>query len=102
MTLFTPFVECPSMSKCSKIICSSGGNNYSNDGATTCSKWRNDYGVLMWAKCKIIWFGRGVVPEKENEALWELIKAHYLFPSETCRTWQKGHYSYHREGPLYV
>jgi hypothetical protein len=36
MTLFTPFLECPSMSKCSKII-SSGGNNYSNAGARTWS-----------------------------------------------------------------
>jgi hypothetical protein len=24
----------------------------------------------------------GVVPEKEKEALWELIKPHYVFPSE--------------------
>jgi hypothetical protein len=29
MTLFTPFLECPSTSKCLKIISSSGGNNYS-------------------------------------------------------------------------
>jgi hypothetical protein len=30
MTLFTPFLEFPSTSKCSKFISSSGGNNYSN------------------------------------------------------------------------
>jgi hypothetical protein len=35
MTLVTPFLECPSTSKCSKIINSSGGNNYSNAGART-------------------------------------------------------------------
>jgi hypothetical protein len=37
MTLFSPFLECPSTSKCSKIIFSSGGNNYSNAGARTWS-----------------------------------------------------------------
>jgi hypothetical protein len=33
-------------------------------------------------KYKIIWSDWGVVTEKEKEALWELIKAHYVFPSE--------------------
>jgi hypothetical protein len=46
------------------------------------SKWRNDYGVLARKKCKIIWSDWGVVPEKEKEALWKLITAHYVFPSE--------------------
>jgi hypothetical protein len=37
MTLFTPFLECPSMPKCLKFISSSGGNNYSNVEARTWS-----------------------------------------------------------------
>jgi hypothetical protein len=48
---------------CSKFISCSGGNNYSNNGVRT-------------------WFDWGVVPVNEKEALWELIKAHYVFPFE--------------------
>jgi hypothetical protein len=32
-------------------------------------------------KCKITWIDWGTVPVNEKEALWELIKAHYIFPS---------------------
>jgi hypothetical protein len=46
------------------------------------SKWLNDYGVLARKKCKITWIDWGIVPVNEKEALWELIKAHYVFPSE--------------------
>jgi hypothetical protein len=45
MTLFTPFLKCPSISKCSKIIFSSRGNNYSNAGATTWSP-KAEHGIL--------------------------------------------------------
>jgi hypothetical protein len=38
MTLFTHFLESPSMSKCSKFISSCGGNNYSNTGVRTWSQ----------------------------------------------------------------
>jgi hypothetical protein len=37
MTLFTTFVESPPTSVCSTIVCS-GGNNYSTNGAVTCSQ----------------------------------------------------------------
>jgi hypothetical protein len=37
MTLFIPFLEFPSMSKCSKFISSSGEHNYSHTGARTLS-----------------------------------------------------------------
>jgi hypothetical protein len=33
-------------------------------------------------KYKITRIDFGVVPVNEKEALWELIKAHYVFPSE--------------------
>jgi hypothetical protein len=33
-------------------------------------------------KCKITWIDWGVVPVNEKEALWELIKTHYVFPSK--------------------
>jgi hypothetical protein len=33
-------------------------------------------------KCKITWSDWGDVPVNEKEALWELIKAHYIFASE--------------------
>jgi hypothetical protein len=33
-------------------------------------------------KCKITWIDWGAVPVNEKEALWELIKAHNIFPSE--------------------
>jgi hypothetical protein len=46
------------------------------------SKWHNDCGVLAREKCKITWIDWGIVPVNEKEALWELIKAHYVFPSE--------------------
>jgi hypothetical protein len=46
------------------------------------SKWRNDYGVLAREKCKIIWIDWGAVLVNEKDALWELIKTHYVFPSE--------------------
>jgi hypothetical protein len=46
------------------------------------SKWCNDRGVLVRKKCKITWIDWGVVLVNEKEALWELIKAHYVFPSE--------------------
>jgi hypothetical protein len=36
MTLFTPFIECPSTLKCLKFVSSSGISNYSNAGARTC------------------------------------------------------------------
>ncbi len=46
------------------------------------SKWHNDYGVLAREKCKITQIDWGDVLVNEKEALWELIKAHYVFPSE--------------------
>jgi hypothetical protein len=46
------------------------------------AKWRNDCGVLAREKCKITWIDWGAVLVNEKEALWELIKAHYVFPSE--------------------
>jgi hypothetical protein len=46
------------------------------------AKWRNGCCVLAREKCKIPWIDWGVVPVNEKEALWELIKAHYVFPSE--------------------
>jgi hypothetical protein len=33
-------------------------------------------------KCKIIWIDWGTVLVNEKEALWELIKAHFVFPSK--------------------
>jgi hypothetical protein len=33
-------------------------------------------------KYKITWIDWDIVPVNEKEALWELIKAHYVFPSE--------------------
>jgi hypothetical protein len=46
------------------------------------SKWHNGCGVLAREKCKITWIDWGTVPVNEKKALWELIKAHYVFPSE--------------------
>jgi hypothetical protein len=46
------------------------------------SKWHNDYGVLAMEKCKSVWIDWGAGPVNEKEVLWELIKAHYVFPSE--------------------
>jgi hypothetical protein len=46
------------------------------------SKCYNDCGVLVREKCKITWIDWGIVPLNERESLWELIKAHYVFPSE--------------------
>jgi hypothetical protein len=46
------------------------------------SKWRNDYNVLAREKYKITWIDWGAVPINEKEDLWELIKAHYVFPFE--------------------
>jgi hypothetical protein len=46
------------------------------------ANWRNDCGVLAWEKCKITWIDWGAIPVNEKEALWEFIKAHYVFPSE--------------------
>jgi hypothetical protein len=46
------------------------------------SKWRNDCGVPAREKCKITWIDWGTVPVNEKEALWELIKAPYIFPFE--------------------
>jgi hypothetical protein len=46
------------------------------------SKWCNDYGVLAREKCKIIWIDWCAIPVNEKEALWQLIKSHYVFPFE--------------------
>jgi hypothetical protein len=46
------------------------------------SKWRNDYGVLVREKCKITWSDWSIVLVNEKEALSELIKTHYVVPSE--------------------
>jgi hypothetical protein len=46
------------------------------------SKWCNECGVLAREKCKITWIDWGVVLVNEKEALWELINAHYVFPSK--------------------
>jgi hypothetical protein len=46
------------------------------------SKWCNDSGVHAREKCKITWINWSAVLVNEKEALWELIKAHYLFPSK--------------------
>jgi hypothetical protein len=36
----------------------------------------------MREKCKNTWIDWGAIPVNGKEALWELIKAHYVFPSE--------------------
>jgi hypothetical protein len=119
MTLFSSFLECPSMLKCLKFISSLGettnvtlekelGPKKWNrwirslnkmqewiikvttqfpDGSpiepkSILSKWCNDCSVLAREKFKIIWSDRGVVPVKKKQALWELIKTYYVFPSE--------------------
>jgi hypothetical protein len=46
------------------------------------SKWRNGYNVLAREKYKITWIDWGAILVNEKEVLWELIKAHYVFPSE--------------------
>jgi hypothetical protein len=46
------------------------------------SKLCNDCGVLAREKCKITWIDCGAVRVNEKEALWKLIKAQYVFPSE--------------------
>jgi hypothetical protein len=46
------------------------------------SKWCNDDGVLVREKCKIAWIDWDAVLVNEKEALWELMKEHYVFPSE--------------------
>jgi hypothetical protein len=46
------------------------------------SKWCNVYSVLTREKYKITWIDWGVVPVNEKESLFELIKEHYVFPSE--------------------
>jgi hypothetical protein len=46
------------------------------------AKWRNDCSVLVMEKCKITWIDCGTVPVNDKEALCELIKAHYVFPSK--------------------
>jgi hypothetical protein len=46
------------------------------------SKWPSDCGVLAREKCKIIFIDWGTIPVSEKEALWEMIKAHYVFTSE--------------------
>jgi hypothetical protein len=46
------------------------------------SKWHSDCGVLAREKCKIIFIDWGAIPVSEKEALWEMIKEHYVFPSE--------------------
>jgi hypothetical protein len=46
------------------------------------SKWHNDCGDLVREKCEITWIDWGIVPVNEKEALWELMKGHYVFPSE--------------------
>jgi hypothetical protein len=93
MSIFTPFLECRSTSKCSKFIYCLGGNNYSNVVARTwslkaeqgvikvatqipdgspiepkgiLSKWRNDCGVLTMEKYKITWSDWGVVQVNEK------------------------------------
>jgi hypothetical protein len=45
-------------------------------------EWCNDCCVLAREKCKISWIDWGAIPVNEKEALCELIKAHYVFPSE--------------------
>jgi hypothetical protein len=46
------------------------------------SKWRNDCGVAVREKCKIIWSWDDVVSKDMQETLWGFIKEHYVFPSE--------------------
>jgi hypothetical protein len=46
------------------------------------AKWRNDFRVHAREKCKITWIDWGAIPVYEKEALRELIKEHYVFPSE--------------------
>jgi hypothetical protein len=46
------------------------------------SKWRSDYSGLAREKCKITWSDWVLVLVIQKEALWELIKAHSVFPSE--------------------
>jgi hypothetical protein len=53
---------------------------YCPDGSPI--EWHNDYGVLAREKCKIIWIDWGTVQVNGNDVLWELIKEHYVFPSE--------------------
>jgi hypothetical protein len=45
-------------------------------------EWCNDCCVLAREKCKISWIDWGAIPVNEKEVLCELIKAHYVFPSE--------------------
>jgi hypothetical protein len=45
------------------------------------SKWRNDCGVVVREKCKIVWSWDDVTKEMQ-ETLWGFIKEHYIFPSE--------------------
>jgi hypothetical protein len=56
------------------------GSPIENKGVN--AKCCNDCGVLVREKCKITWIDWKAVPENEKEALWELIKAHYVFPSK--------------------
>jgi hypothetical protein len=46
------------------------------------AKWRNDCGVLVREKCKITWIDWDIIPVNEKEALWELIRTQFVFPSE--------------------
>jgi hypothetical protein len=62
MTLFTPFIECPSTSKCSKIICSSEGNNYSNTGATTWPPKAEQGDKVLEQDAGRDYYGNDVVP----------------------------------------
>jgi hypothetical protein len=46
------------------------------------SKWHNECSVLARQKYNITWIDWVAFLVNEKEALWELIKAHYVFPSE--------------------
>jgi hypothetical protein len=46
------------------------------------AKWCNDCDILPMEKCNITWIDWGDVLVNEKKALWELIKEHYVFPSE--------------------
>jgi hypothetical protein len=66
------------------------------------SKWCNDDGVLVREKCKIAWIDWDAVLVNEKEALWELMKEHYVFPSEHEERGKRATILTHRVGPSKV
>jgi hypothetical protein len=78
MTIFTSFLECPSTSKCSKIISSSGGNNYSNTGARTWSPKAEQRGIRSLNKIQ-----RGIVKVMTQSQMGLPLNLKMFFPNDT-------------------